>query len=171
MSIESKYNKSQGETHNGHRTELISKIVNELGKNDIILLPAGFYKHEGDVNESTLQADAAVISEQLELCNSGATICFGIDSTTNGDKPYKDQLAVAVDRTCIRAIGRKFNAADKEENVIRKAESFNGKEFEKYGRISIKRASGSTWQCAMTFIVFKGIQNPKAMKPLMLFLC
>ncbi len=161
ISLESTYDRPQGENLNEYRTELISNVIHELGENDIFLLPAGFYKHE-DVTETTVKNDAEIIKGILEANGSRASVCFGIDSTPKEGTPYEYQLAVAVDWSGIVGVGRKSNPASKEEkSAVCLAFNYDDTEF---GYERIFKKGDKRFYIAVCFDIY-GLTKLKRVNP------
>ncbi|MDR1155629.1 MAG: hypothetical protein LBL04_13060 [Bacteroidales bacterium] len=104
-----------------HRDEILKKVVQTFGKEDIILLPAGFY----DVTDSKEEIRTTEeISRLLSETKSKSVVCLGIDVGND------TQLAVAIDKSGIRAKGRKFFPTDEEKKYLNSAKSFDSREPE-----------------------------------------
>jgi hypothetical protein len=100
--------------------DLLEKVTNNY-KSGVIIFPAGMFYTENDPPNSKYEQICKKICLLLKENENHIVVCFGIDGS-NG----RDQIAVAVDRTGIIALGRKFYPTKKEkENGINIAENFN----------------------------------------------
>lgn len=114
--------------NNDDRLLFMKNAINENTSADILLFPAGYFyfNHQRTpyINELCNQ-----ISASLKSIDCLSTVCFGIDCDDGND-----QLAIAVSRDGIQAIGRKFHPTTDEDGYIREAESYNELEMG-YSRI------------------------------------
>jgi hypothetical protein len=102
-----------------YRDEILKKVVQTFGKEDIILLPAGFY----DVRNSKEEIQAVVeVSRLLSEMKAKSVVCMGIDVGND------TQLAVAIDRSGVIAKGRKFFPAGEEKDYLNLAKSYDSEE-------------------------------------------
>ena len=108
---------------NKERIKYLGDILSRKNKLDVILFPAGFF-YIGKFNMNIITEICDSVSEILEQLECNTVLCFGIDCN-NG----VDQLAVAVNRFGIVAIGRKFYPTSEEKGIIKKANSFDGLEM------------------------------------------
>ena len=144
-------------TDNDNRLQILKDVVEKYrDKSEVILFPAGYFDYKKyDENQIIKVADD--VRKILEEFSTGAVVCFGIDC-----KNGKDQLAVAVNRNEILAMGRKFypTKEDKKEE-INKAEQFNDMEM---GFTRIFKTCDKRFYIAVCYDCFgirhRGIENP-----------
>ena len=91
-------------------------------KADLLLFPAGFYK-EKRRPEYLYGETENFIKDCLNKEDSDTNICLGIDGR-NG----KDQMALAINRQRIIAMGRKFYPTEGEKNDIQTANDYMAEE-------------------------------------------
>ena len=108
---------------NDERFSFMEDAIKEHKTADIILFPAGYFYFD---RQRTTQINklSNEISAVLQSINCASTICIGIDCDDG-----RDQLAVAVNREGIQAVGRKFHPTADEEGCIREAKSYNNLEM------------------------------------------
>ncbi len=104
---------------NSNRLSFMKDIISENKVSDIILFPAGYFEL-GKQSKSKIIELCEKISLCLKEAESSSVICAGIDCDDG-----RDQLAVAVNKAEILAIGRKFYPTSAEKEFVRKAPSFN----------------------------------------------
>ena len=104
---------------NDVRFLFMENAIKEWMTADIILFPAGYFyfKYQRAVSINQL---CNRISAVLKALAFQGTVCFGIDCDDG-----VDQLAVAVNREGIQAMGRKFHPTADENGCIREAKSHN----------------------------------------------
>jgi hypothetical protein len=165
-------------SENNCRYEILKKVVAKYGKKDIILFSGGFFTVSalGSDEETKVVND---IHQLLTDMNLDTTVCLGIDIGKGKDKDklsdkenaeHKDQIAIAIDKSGIRAKGRKFYPAPnikggkgkiREKGKIKLAESFNCKES---GYDRIFECKGKRFYLAVCYDIF-GIRHKKIAKP------
>jgi hypothetical protein len=149
-----------------YRDDILTKVVQTFGKEDIILFPAGFYRFPvlDPATENRIVDD---IRKLLSNTESNATVCLGIDADDNG-KGKNEQFAIAINK-CIVAKGRKFYPAKrvkedgkgKEKENVQIAESFNSKEA---GYERVFECKGKRFYLAVCYDVY-GIRHRKIANP------
>ena len=97
---------------NKSRLSLLGSAVRNLADADVILFPAGFFQLR-EQNERKIIALADEVCDFLRKSGVSITVCFGIDCADG-----EDQLALAVTRDGIIAMGRKFYPTYDERNGI-----------------------------------------------------
>jgi hypothetical protein len=121
---------------NNCRYEILKKVVEKYGKEDIILFPGRFFRIQdfGSKEETKTVND---VSRLLTEMNSESIVCLGIDAGNGKDidklnpgnnAVHNDQIAVAINNSGILAKGRKFYPKETEKGKINLAKSFNCKE-------------------------------------------
>lgn len=108
---------------NKERLNFMAEVIDQNRTEDIILFPAGYFyfdQQRSDKIISLCSSIANIISKADGTC----TVCVGIDCDDGAD-----QLAVAVNRDGIRAMGRKFYPTGDEDGYIRAAGSYDEAEM------------------------------------------
>ena len=140
---------------NDERLMFLEKAISENDSADIVLFPAGYFYFDHQrtpyINELCQRIGAFLNSI---ACLS--TVCFGIDCDDGND-----QIAVAVNRDGIQAVGRKFHPTLDEDGFIREAESYNELEM---GYSRIFKVKGKTIYLAVCYDGF-GIRHCKLPNP------
>ena len=109
---------------NESRTKLLKNIISNIKDHvNVVLLPAGYYKVQGKADKLYKYAINNV-KTILSKSKSNMIVCFGVDGIKGSKTP--DQMALAVSRKGLIALGRKFYPTDDEE--INKASDFQEKE-------------------------------------------
>lgn len=104
------------ETPNYAKYKLLSDILTKLcKKTDLLILPAGFLNSQSKHPDIIIQKAEQTILELIKINNPNLFICLGIDGRNK-----KDQLALALNKTGIVAMGRKFHHMD---NSVQLADS------------------------------------------------
>lgn len=93
----------------------ISRFSSESKEDGIILFPGGWFHSGNDPAESLFPYLEKMITEELERIPAHIIVSMGIDGSIDPGGYDVDQLAVAIDRTGIIAIGRKFHTLTKKE--------------------------------------------------------
>lgn len=120
-------------TKNSHRLKDFYKIIENICRNrygdGIILFPAGYFHTGEDEPRTYYNTIKDAITPTLDASPSHVFVCVGIDGrwhrerNPNQENPSKedawwwwdqDQIAVAIDRDNIQAIGRKFHLRQEE---------------------------------------------------------
>ena len=140
---------------NKSRLSLLGSAVRNSADADVILFPAGFFQlHEQ--NERKIIALADEVCDFLRKSGVSITVCFGIDCADG-----EDQLALAVTRDGIIAMGRKFYPTYDERDVIRIARSYDEKEM-RYSRFF--EIGGKRFYLAVCYDTF-GIRHCQLSNP------
>lgn len=105
------------------RLMFLEDIMRENSSSDVVLFPAGYFYFDKQREEEiiALCKDISIFLNSID-CNS--VICVGIDCDEG-----VDQLAVAISRDGVQAMGRKFHPTGYEDGCIRQASSYNGIEM------------------------------------------
>jgi hypothetical protein len=101
---------------------VICQILSKVEGNGIILFPAGWID-AGKDREKTYKETVKRITPLLNKEKRDVFVCVGIDGNRK-DGFYEDQIALAIDRSGIQAIGRKFYPTEKEEGHVTLAENY-----------------------------------------------
>lgn len=98
--------KSSGKYTNESRTELLKDIIGRIKDSvDVVLLPAGYYWTHGKADKIYKYAVGSV-KKILTKTKRNIIVCFGVDGKVRDETP--DQMALAVSRKGLIALGRKF---------------------------------------------------------------
>lgn len=135
--------------------DLLQKLSKNL-KNGIAIFPAGMFDTENKPPSSIYPEIEKSISSFLSSIENQIVVCFGIDGS-NG----RDQVAVAVDRTGIIALGKKFYQVKEEKGHVNLAENFNTLEN---GKPRIFNFGNSSFYLGMCYDSF-GIKKQKIKNP------
>lgn len=101
------------------RTVLLEQVISQAGKKaDVLLFPAGFYK-EKRKHEYLYGETENCIKDCLNKEDMDKTICLGIDG-----RDSEHQMALAINRQGIIAMGRKFYPTEAEKNHIQVANDY-----------------------------------------------
>jgi hypothetical protein len=115
---------SFGKTDNRSRYNELPVIINEIlrkRKGDgVILFPGGYINSKRKKAKTKYNDVSKKIKEQLKASKRNAVVCLGIDGRM-GRYYFKDQLALAVSKKGIIAIGRKYYPTKEEDDKIQKA--------------------------------------------------
>jgi hypothetical protein len=115
---------SMKKCNNLKRKNLLLQLINSLdNKADLLLLPAGFFKQENDI-EHFEYLFTNEIEDELNRYDSNMIVCLGFDG---GSK--SDQIGFAVSKNGIIGAGRKFYPTEGEDGFIRLAENYLSKEI------------------------------------------
>ena len=108
---------------NKEKLQLLSTILQALNKDtDILVLPAGFINSDDKKAEAIFKDIEKSIVNLIHNNNNNLVICFGIDG-----RDKRDQLALAIDKTGIIAVARKFHHMT---NGINLADNAFAKEYQ-----------------------------------------
>lgn len=134
---------------------VLSHLTTNSLNNGIVVFPGGMF-FTGDNAPSSLysQIEEALCSF-LATIGQDIIVCFGIDGSKDREGYARDQIAVAVDRTGIIALGRKFYPQKTERGHVNLAENFNCPE---QGKPRIFRFGNASFYLAMCYDTF-GIKN------------
>lgn len=131
------------------RTVLLNLVSQKL-KSGIAVFPAGMFNTADKLPSSIYSQIEITISSFLSSIENQIVVCFGIDGSN-----VRDQIAVAVDRTGIIALGRKFYPAKAEKGYVNLAENFNCLEN---GKPRIFNFGNNSYYLGMCYDIF-GIKN------------
>ncbi len=105
--------KSSNKYTNESRTNLLKDVIDKIKDSvDVVLLPAGYYKVHGKADKVYKYAVGSV-KNILARTKRNITVCFGVDGRVGDETP--DQMALAVSRQGLIALGRKFFPTDDEK--------------------------------------------------------
>jgi len=141
------------------------KVVNALSNRNypdgVVVFPAGMFHAKQNSRQSIFTVIEKELSAYLATTGKNFILCFGIDGPVDADGYVRDQYAVAVDRTGIIALGRKFYPQNGEQGHVDLAESFNLMEN---GKSRIFPYGNHSFYLAVSHDIFgikeKGIENP-----------
>lgn len=136
--------------------EVLLNLDSQKLKKGVAVFPAGMFDTEDEPPSSIYLQIENEISSFLSSIENRMIVCFGIDGSYG-----KDQIAVAVDRTGIIALGRKFYPAKAEKGYVNLAENFNTLEN---GKPRIFNLGNSSFYLGMCYDGF-GIKNQKIKNP------
>lgn len=115
--------------NNGQRLETLKTIVSFLTlqhlEGGIVIFPAGMFFTDAKAPSSIYhQLEIAIVSH-LNSIGKNIVICFGIDGSIDREGYARDQVAIAIDKSGIIALGRKYYPASAERGHVNLAEDFN----------------------------------------------
>jgi hypothetical protein len=126
----------------------------------IILFPGGYFNSGKREAKTIYNAVFKQIREHLQLIDRDIVVCVGIDGRMGRYYP-KDQLALAIRKKGIVAIGRKFHPTDDEEGVIEEAQNHKSLESGNSRYFLFKERRFYLAVCNDIFgIREKGLKNP-----------
>jgi hypothetical protein len=144
---------------NEYRDEILKKVLQKFGKEDIILFSRGFY--EVPVLDSTKEATIVnKVGKLLTDTKSDAIVCLGINANDNGNG-QSEQIVTAITKSGIVAKGRKFYPTKDEKNNVQTAKFFDVKES---GYERFFECKGKKFYLAVGYDVF-GIRHCKIVNP------
>ena len=155
-----------GQTDNNSRQKVSKEILNEMLKrtngNGVILFPGGYFNSGKKKANVVFNFVAKPLKEKLRKINRNIIVCLGVDGGMGKGYPKdypKDQLALAVSKKGIIAIGRKFNPIEDEENKIYSASNYRSLEV---GKSRIFSLNGRRFFLAVCYDIFgvKQLPNP-----------
>lgn len=121
---------SNGTTSNDERRKVLLKIIEKIvavtGEDGIILFPGGYYSAGKSEADTLFDSVRREIGEVLRRIKRDIVVCLGIDGRVR--EYAKDQIAIAVDKEGISAIGRKFHYAPQEKGHVELASNYLAKE-------------------------------------------
>ena len=104
----------KNEIHSQILAYVICQILSKVEGDGIILFPAGWIDAREDNAKELYSETVKRITPLLKKEERNIFVCIGIDGNQKGS--YKgDQIALAIDKSGIQAIGRKFHPTKKEE--------------------------------------------------------
>lgn len=169
-------NEQYEDADNKQRLTFFKKILNEVKSetkgSGILLFPAGYF-HTSHCKPSTgylqspeCQQFIRPIKEALnEIKNRRIVVVFGVDgrNTSKTSKGFKDQIALAINRSGVIAAARKFHPAPGEEEYVKLAKNYLEEEE---GESRIFGLNGKSFYLAVCYdlvgINQKKLPNPKA---------
>jgi hypothetical protein len=112
--------------------QIIAAILNDTDRDGVIVFPAGWFHSGMDPADFLYTWVTDEIKKSLEITTRKIVICLGIDGLFDrpkDDDPFdQDQIALAIDRSGIIALGRKFFCRDDEAPIIHSASGYLDKE-------------------------------------------
>lgn len=100
---------------NSKKHKMLSELLENMYKyTDILILPAGFLNSKNKRPKTIYRKTQKVFSNLINEHNDKLTICFGIDGR---DGSKADQMGLAINKSGIIAIARKFHHANDEVNL------------------------------------------------------
>ncbi len=121
---------SPGDSSNDTRKTLLSRILWELAKeldeDCVILFPGGYYSAGRQEARTIYSSVGNFVRDELARTGKNFVICIGIDGRK--ERYARDQIAMAVSKKGIEAIGRKFHPAPVEIGYVELAEDFRSME-------------------------------------------
>lgn len=140
---------------------VFSRITSQIPDSGIIVFPAGMF-FTGMNSPSTLYPLLEkTVSSLISQNGRDHIVCFGIDGSLDAEGYARDQIAVAIDRTGIIALGRKFFPQKTERGHVNLASDFNTREE---GKFRIFRFGNAAFYLAMCYdsfgIKIQNLPNP-----------
>ena len=115
--------------HNEERLNVLSDVVQSILKQStgdgVILFPGGMFYTEEKSASTFYNIVQETLIPVLKQTNDHVIVCTGVDSA-------RDQIAIAVDKTGIIALGRKFYLAAPDKGAIIPAKDYLEKEDGKH---------------------------------------
>lgn len=100
---------------NSKKHKMLSELLENMYKyTDILILPAGFLNSKAKEPKTIYKKTEKIFSNLIKEHNDKLTICFGIDGR-NGSKG--DQMGLAINKSGIIAVARKFHHTNDEVNL------------------------------------------------------
>ena len=163
-------NEQYGHTDNKPRLHLLLKILKETASktrgSGIILFPAGFFTSNRFKPSTKYQQWIKPIKRELnKIKNRRIVVVFGVDgrNSSKGQFPmFRDQIALAVDRTGLISVARKFNPIGSEKETTLLAKDYLAKEN---GKSRIFELNGKRVYLAVCYDIYfrqRDLQNPGA---------
>jgi len=160
--------KSNGEYSNDERKkvlrEIINRVVKEAKGDGVILFPGGYYSTGTKEASTIFDAVEREVSSELRKIEKNIIICIGIDGKVKDGKLTgyaEDQLAVAISKQGIIAIGRKFHPAPGEKGHVRLASDYQSIEEGKRRIFTLNEKRYFLCACYDSFgIRKKSLSNP-----------
>jgi len=140
---------------------VVSSLATRYLNNGIVIFPAGMFFTDQNLPSSLYPQLQIVLSKYLATIPGNVIVCFGIDGSVDPEGYARDQIAVAVDRTGIIALGRKFYPQKIERGHVNLAGGFNVPE---QGKNRIFRFREKSYYLAMCYDSF-GIKNQDIKNP------
>jgi len=112
------------------RKALLSRILEELAKrideNCVILFPGGYFSAGKEEARTIYDLVGTFVKDELAKAGKNFVVCIGIDGRVEDFS--RDQIAMAISRRGIEAIGRKFHPAPVESGRVELAKDFRSTE-------------------------------------------
>lgn len=147
-----------GKTDNDSRKKALVKILNSIVKgtksDGVILFPGGYFNSGKKRAATILGSTVNCLRKELQGINRNVIICLGIDGRMGKGLPLdfpKDQLALAVSKKGIIAIGRKFHPTEDEKGQIEVASTHQSLEE---GKPRIFSLNGRKFFLAICYDIF-----------------
>ena len=142
--------------------DILNKTLRRTSGNGVILFPGGYFNSGKKKANAIFNLATNRLKKELRKINRNIVVCIGIDGRLGRGYPKdfpKDQLAIAVSRKGIIAIGRKFNPTEDEEDKIQSASTYLSLEE---GKSRIFLLNGRRFYMAVCYDVFglKQLPNP-----------
>lgn len=154
---EKQFNKSSNKERFSILTNVVNYILSQIDGNGIILFPAGWFDAKHRRVSSLYNWIERNVVNLLKNCkNREIVISVGIDGRKN-----KDQIAIALSKNGIKAIGRKFYPTDNEKDFIEVAPSYLSKEN---GKTRMFKLNGKKYFMCVCYDIF-GIKHNKLRNP------
>lgn len=93
--------------------EIVAKVLEMTNADGIILFPGGYYNAGVQEANTLFHSTEKQVSQQLRNVRRNIVGCLGIDG-----REGKDQIAIAISKDGLKAIGRKFCAAPQEQGRV-----------------------------------------------------
>jgi len=113
---------------NDDRMNALSEIVNHIAKetsgDGVILFPCGWFYTVGEEPSTIYDWSEKKIIGILEEIDEHIIVCAGIDGMVDKDDYSHDQIAIAVSKDGIDAMGRKFHPSSQEDGHVELAKDY-----------------------------------------------
>lgn len=129
--LESNNKKSPHSVRQEELQRIMGKVVEETKGDGVILFPGGYYSAGANQANTLFKSVEKEISSELRKIERNIIICIGIDGKVKDGKLNgyaEDQLAIAISKQGIIAIGRKFFEAPNEKGHIQPADDYQSLE-------------------------------------------
>ncbi len=142
--------------------EILKEFASKTQDSGILLFPAGYF-HTSHFKPSTkYEKFISPIKEALnKIKNRRIVVVFGVDgrNTSKTSKGFKDQIALAINRSGVIAAARKFHPAPGEEEYVEPATDYLAEEN---GKSRIFDLNGKRFYLAVCYDVYaiKNYKNP-----------
>jgi len=144
--------------HNEDRLNVLSTVVQSVVEQStgdgVILFPAGMFYTGDKAAKTYFNRVEETLKPVLEQTTNHIIVCTGVDSA-------RDQIALAVDKTDIIALGRKFYATAPGEGPITPASDYLDKED---GKSRIFELNGTSYYMCVCYDIF-GLRHQNLSNP------
>ena len=144
-------------------SKVINNVIERTEGDGVILFPGGFFNAGKQKAKKSYEPVKKKIQTILKKVKRNIVICLGIDGRgvkCAKSKSAKDQIAIAINKKGIEAIGRKFYPAPKKNGVKPAKEDPNAKEDDKNRYFELNKKKYFLCVCYDIFgIKKKKIQN------------